>query len=51
MFNTGEGGFRDRDLYVFCANASDGTSRRQRIVISESAVGAVKWVGILLQAL
>jgi hypothetical protein len=25
MFNKGEGGFRDRDLYVFCANASDGT--------------------------
>jgi hypothetical protein len=25
MFNTGEGGFRDRDLYVFCANATDGT--------------------------
>jgi hypothetical protein len=24
MFNTGEGGFKDRDLYVFCANASDG---------------------------
>jgi len=24
MFNEGEGGFRDRDLYVFCANASDG---------------------------
>ena len=24
MFNAGEGGFRDRDLYVFCANASDG---------------------------
>jgi hypothetical protein len=24
LFNTGEGGFRDRDLYVFCANASDG---------------------------
>ena len=23
-FNKGEGGFRDRDLYVFCANASDG---------------------------
>src|SRR5262249_18542363 len=21
MFNNGEGGFRDRDLYVFCANA------------------------------
>ncbi|HEY3622856.1 MAG TPA: chemotaxis protein [Roseiarcus sp.] len=25
MFNKGEGGFRDRDLYVFCANVSDGT--------------------------
>jgi single cache domain-containing protein len=24
MFNSGEGGFRDRDLYVFCANVSDG---------------------------
>jgi hypothetical protein len=25
MFNKGEGGFRDRDLYVFCANTTDGT--------------------------
>jgi hypothetical protein len=25
MFNNGEGGFRDRDLYVFCANLGDGT--------------------------
>jgi signal transduction histidine kinase len=24
MFNSGEGGFKDRDLYVFCANVSDG---------------------------
>jgi hypothetical protein len=24
MFNKGKGGFRDRDLYVFCANASGG---------------------------
>jgi hypothetical protein len=24
MFNEGEGGFKDRDLYVFCANASHG---------------------------
>ena len=24
MFNTGQGGFQDRDLYVFCANVSDG---------------------------
>ncbi len=24
MFSKGEGGFKDRDLYVFCANTSDG---------------------------
>ena len=24
MFNKGDGGFLDRDLYVFCANVSDG---------------------------
>jgi hypothetical protein len=24
MFQTGEGGFKDRDLYTFCANAGDG---------------------------
>src|SRR5688572_17978189 len=24
MFNKGQGGFKDRDLYVFCANAADG---------------------------
>ena len=24
MFNKGEGGFLDRDLYVFCINVSDG---------------------------
>jgi signal transduction histidine kinase len=24
MFNSGAGGFKDRDLYVSCANASDG---------------------------
>ena len=29
MFNKGEGGFRDRDLYVFCANASDSTLTAQ----------------------
>jgi hypothetical protein len=23
LFNKGEGGFKDRDLYVYCANASD----------------------------
>ena len=26
MFNKGEGGFLDRDLYVFCGNISDGMS-------------------------
>jgi hypothetical protein len=32
MFNKGEGGFKDRDLYVWCANASDGivTATRRR---------------------
>src|SRR5215208_835728 len=25
MFNKGEGGFKDRDLYVFCADAATGT--------------------------
>ena len=25
MFNAGEGGFKDRDLYPFCFNAADGT--------------------------
>jgi len=25
MFNKGEGGFLDRDLYVFCGNATNGT--------------------------
>ena len=30
MFNRGEDGFRDRDLYVFCANASDGSNVSQR---------------------
>src|SRR5277367_6050975 len=25
MFNKGEGGFRDRDLYVFCVSTSDDT--------------------------
>jgi signal transduction histidine kinase len=24
MFTKGDGGFKDRELYVFCANASDG---------------------------
>jgi hypothetical protein len=26
MFNKGEGGFLDRDLYVFCSNVSDGVN-------------------------
>ena len=31
-FNKGEGGFRDRDLYVFCADARDGVLTRQEIM-------------------
>jgi hypothetical protein len=38
MFNKGEGGFRDRDLYPFCFNISDG-----KIV----AVGNPNIVGLL----
>jgi len=30
MFNKGEGGFKDKDLYVWCANVSDGT--RQKVL-------------------
>jgi hypothetical protein len=29
MFNTGEGGFRDRDLYVFCFDAKTGIFNSQ----------------------
>jgi hypothetical protein len=32
MFNKGEGGFKDRDLYVWCANASDGIVTAQPYV-------------------
>jgi hypothetical protein len=32
MFNNGEGGFKDRDLYVWCANASDGIVTAQPYV-------------------
>ena len=32
MFNKGEGGFKDRDLYVWCAYASDGIVTAQPYV-------------------
>ena len=32
MFNNGAGGFKDRDLYVWCANASDGIITAQPYV-------------------
>ena len=32
MFNNGDGGFKDRDLYVWCANASDGIVTAQPYV-------------------
>ena len=40
MFNKGEGGFKDRDLYVWCANASDGivTTALSSMVLASSAV-------------
>ena len=36
MFNKGEGGFLDRDLYVFCANVSDGWRRHARAPLATS---------------
>ena len=33
-FNDGNSGFKDRDLYVLCANASDGT-----ITVHRAAMG------------
>ena len=30
MFNKGEGGLKDRDLYVFCANASDSVMTHKK---------------------
>ena len=35
MFNKGEGGFKDRDLYVFCANASDGVMTAHPVLRGE----------------
>ena len=39
MFNKGEGGFKDRDLYVFCANASDGIMTAHPYVIRANSCG------------
>lgn len=45
MFNKGEGGFRDRDLYVFCFNAATGmetahpTHRGEKITDIKDANG------------
>lgn len=35
-FNAGEAGFKDRDLYVFCANASDGVTTAHPTTKGES---------------
>ena len=40
MFNKGEGGFRDRDLYVFCNNASD--AKLLAILVCPACRGRVK---------
>ena len=47
MFNKGEGGFRDRDLYVFCGNVSDGktvtlATRRSKAKILVGRSGTLK---------
>jgi signal transduction histidine kinase len=34
-FNKSDGGFRDRDLYVFCANASDGVMTAHPVLRGE----------------
>lgn len=34
-FNRADGGFRDRDLYVFCANASDGVMTAHPVLRGE----------------
>ena len=41
MFNKGEGGFLDRDPYVFCATISDGKTVAPR----NSQCQAVAWYG------
>jgi len=41
MFNKGEGGFKDRDLYVFCANASDGVLTAHPYLKGENLTGIV----------
>jgi hypothetical protein len=41
MFNKGEGGFKDRDLYVFCANASDGVMTAHPYLKGELLQGIV----------
>ena len=38
MINNGEGGFKDRDLYAWCANASDGIMTAQRESTRPSAI-------------
>ena len=37
MFNNGESGFKDRDLYVLCANASDGLLRPHRRAMAKTS--------------
>ena len=36
MFNKGEGGFKDRDLYVYCANASTASTPHIRRIRGHS---------------
>jgi dienelactone hydrolase len=50
MFNKGEGGFLDRDLYVFCANLGDGTfvaigNPNSKQVLGTNLRAAQDWTG------
>jgi hypothetical protein len=46
MFNKGEGGFKDRDLYVFCANASDGVMTAHPNLKGETDAGHRRQEGV-----
>ena len=46
MFNKGEGGFKDRDLYVFCANASDGVLTAHPYLKGETPPGHRRQEGL-----
>ena len=50
MFNKGEGGFKDRDLYVFCANASDGALTAHPYLKGRTPAGHQRQEGLSARA-